>query len=94
MAGSTDVQEGPCDLELSLDAPSLMSFPSFPGKTLAFFFFFFNVPTLTQYPHLDPPAGQDGPFTGSTSLLVSCLPSTGLLWPNSSHFCPIFKTPN
>ena len=26
--------------------------------------------------------------------VASCLPSTGLLWPHSSHFCPIFKTPN
>lgn len=38
MAGSTDVQESPCDLELSLDAPSLMSFPSFLGRDRGFFF--------------------------------------------------------
>ena len=38
MAVSTDVQEGPCNLELSLDAASLMSFPSFPGKDHGFFF--------------------------------------------------------
>lgn len=42
MAVSTDVQEGPCDLELSLDAPSLMSFPSSPGKDHGFFFFFMS----------------------------------------------------
>ena len=58
MAVSTDVQEGPCDLELSLDAPSLMPFPSSPGKDHGFFFFY--VLTHIQHPHLDPPAGQDG----------------------------------
>ena len=56
MAGSTDVQEGPCDLELSLDAPSLMSFPSFPGKDLGFFFFFFLMsrpsPSILTLTHL------------------------------------------
>lgn len=73
MAVSTDVQEGPCDLELSLDAPSLMPFPSSPGKDHGFFFFY--VLTHIQHPHLDPPAGQDGPFTGSTSLWpLACPP--------------------
>lgn len=78
MALSPDVQEGHRDLKLRQVVPSLMPFPSLPGKDLGFvlfclgFFFFFSPHVLnhTQHPHPGLPSVLHGSFTQVTFLYL------------------------
>lgn len=66
------VQEGHRDLNLRQVVPSLMSFPSLPGKDFGFvlfcLFFFPHVLNHTQHPQPSPPSVLPGSFTQVTFL--------------------------
>lgn len=94
------VQEGHRDLNLRQVVPSLMSFPSLPGKDFGFVLFclFFFSPCLKPYSASSAKSTLRPAWVFYTShisvLAASCLPSTGLLWPHWSIFGPIFKIRN